>query len=249
MVRLFIVLAVLVGMGVAGAVLLLRSSPLLTAQAAPGAAKVYGEWHIRVKPDKGAEYARLIQEKGLPLFREAGGRMVGWWTTLVGDLYEHVTIWEYDGLPAFEKAVQFLGKDERFQKFTEIRDPLLTGEDCRFLKGFGPLESPALPERARVVVQEVHKVRLERFEAYAKGMSETLPALRKQGLRCAGPFHATLGSWTEVSFLWFYDSLAEREAKVSAPHGAPDMARHDKLIFETVGEVTTRLLLPAPFAY
>ena len=27
--------------------------------------KVYGEWLIRVKPDKGPEYNRLIEEKGL----------------------------------------------------------------------------------------------------------------------------------------------------------------------------------------
>ena len=37
--------------------------------------KVYGEWRIRIRPDKGAEYTQLIARKGLPLFREAGGRM------------------------------------------------------------------------------------------------------------------------------------------------------------------------------
>src|SRR4029077_16181145 len=60
----------------------------------PAPAKVYGEWLIHPRPDKGAEYRKLIEEKGLPLFREGGGRMVGWWNTLVGDLYEQVTIWE-----------------------------------------------------------------------------------------------------------------------------------------------------------
>ena len=33
---------------------------------------------------------------GVALVASAGGRMVGWWTTLVGDLYEQVTIWEYE---------------------------------------------------------------------------------------------------------------------------------------------------------
>src|SRR5688500_5807130 len=102
---------------------ILMASALLTFLALPGPAflradepgrakaeKVYGEWRIRVRPDKGAEYNQLIQQRGLPLFREAGGRMVGWWNTLIGNLYEHVTIWEYDDMAAFEKAVQFLGK-------------------------------------------------------------------------------------------------------------------------------------------
>src|SRR5262249_26046067 len=63
--------------------------------------KVYGEWLIRPRPDKGGDYNRLIEQRGLALFRAAGGRMVGWWTTLIGNLYEHVTIWEYDDMAAF----------------------------------------------------------------------------------------------------------------------------------------------------
>src|SRR4029077_8919730 len=115
---------------------LLCQSAILRAEDknAPAPAKVYGEWLIRPRPDKGTEYRKLIEEKGLPLFREAGGRMVGWWNTLVGDLYEQVTIWEYDDMAAFGRAVQFLGKDERFARFVAARDPLLNGEENRFLQ-------------------------------------------------------------------------------------------------------------------
>ena len=89
------------------------------------AARVYGEWRIRVKPDQGPAYDQLIEKSGLPLFRQAGGRMVGWWKTLIGDLYEHVTIWEYDDMAGFEKAVGFLSKSPEFAKFVAARDPLL----------------------------------------------------------------------------------------------------------------------------
>src|SRR5271156_5295599 len=75
--------------------------------------KVYGEWRIVVNPDKSPEYDKLIETEGLPLFRQAGGRMVGWWKTLIGNLYEQVTIWEYDDMAVFEKAVGFLGGDKR----------------------------------------------------------------------------------------------------------------------------------------
>ena len=80
-----------------------------------------------MKPDQGPAYEALIQKSGLPLFRQAGGRMVGWWKTLIGDLYEHVTIWEYDNMAAFEKAVGFLGKSPDFARFVAARDPLLSG--------------------------------------------------------------------------------------------------------------------------
>jgi hypothetical protein len=225
-----------------------RAAPAAPAEAA-AASKVYGEWRIRIKPDKGAEYAKLIQEKGLPLFREAGGRMVGWWTTLVGDLYEHVTIWEYDGLPAFEKAVGFLGKDERFHRFAALRDPLLSGEDSRFLKLASMGDRPALPEMAKMVIHEVHRVPLPRAAAYWKAAAEALPVLKRHGFRCAGPFRAAIGRWSEVTYLWLYDSLAERDAKLAALAGTPDGELVDRLLLSAADEVETRLLLPAAFAY
>jgi hypothetical protein len=66
---------------------------------------------------------RLIEQRGLPLFRAAGGR--GLWTTLIGNLYEHVTIWEYDDMAAFQKAVEYLGGNEQFKAFVALRDPRL----------------------------------------------------------------------------------------------------------------------------
>ena len=41
-------------------------------------AKVYGEWRIRVKLDQDEKFSDLVKEDGLPLYRAAGGRMVGW---------------------------------------------------------------------------------------------------------------------------------------------------------------------------
>src|SRR5262245_32620287 len=134
--------------------------------------KVYGEWLIRVKPDKGAEYNQLIERRGLPLFRAAGGRMVGWWNTLVGDLYEHVTIWEYDDMAAFEKAVRFLGPNKQFAEFVAARDPLLDGEENRFLKLTSFAERPTLPEPAKFVIHEIHRVPLRQTEAYLSFMEK-----------------------------------------------------------------------------
>ena len=96
--------------------------------------RVYGEWRIQVKADKGPDYNRLIEQSGLPLFREAGGREVGWWKTLIGDLYEHVTIWEYDDMAAFERAIGLLSNNPAFARFATERDPLLAGEESRFLR-------------------------------------------------------------------------------------------------------------------
>ena len=83
---------------------------------------------------RGRRTTRSFNNRDCRCFAAAGGRMVGWWKTLVGDLYEHVTIWEYDDMAAFEKAIGFLSKNADFAKFVTARDPLLAGEESRFLR-------------------------------------------------------------------------------------------------------------------
>lgn len=215
----------------------------------PGrAGKVYGEWLIRPKPDKGPEYNRLIEQKGLPLFREAGGRMVGWWNTLIGNLYEHVTIWEYDDMAAFQKAVEHLGKSAAFKKFVGLRDPLLAGEDSRFLKLAPFAEPPALAEPAPYVIHEIHRVPLPRMEAYLKFMEKDgLRLLKKHGFRPVGPWVTSVGKWSEVTYLFRFKSLAERDQLIADFSSHEDGRTYGK-VMELVSEITTRLLLPAPFA-
>ena len=155
------------------------------------ASLVYGEWRIRVRPDQGPAYDSLIEKSGLPLFRQAGGRMVGWWKTLIGDLYEHVTIWEYDDMAAFEKAVGFLSKSPDFAKFVASRDPLLSGEESRFLRLAPGATRPNLPEPAPFVVHEIHRVPLAQRDAYLAYMTR-----HGLGLLKATVFDPpVLGSW------------------------------------------------------
>ncbi len=211
--------------------------------------KVYGEWRIRVRPDKGPEYNQLIEQKGLPLFREAGGRMVGWWKTLIGDLYEHVTIWEYDDMAAFEKAVEFLGKEKRFAQFVALRDPLLTGEESRFLKLTAAAERPRLPESAKFVVHEIHRVPLDRMDAYLRFMEEKgIGLLKKHGFRPVGPWAVAVGKWSEVTYLFRFESLAERDRLIAKFSETNAGKTYGAAVNQFVEEVTTRLLIPAPFA-
>jgi type 1 glutamine amidotransferase len=228
--------------------LFLRSGVAWSQEPAPRSSKVYGEWRIHVKPDKGAEYARLIGDRGLPLFCEVGGRMVGWWTTQIGDLYEQVTLWEYDDMAAFQKAVEHLGKSAPFKEFVVLRDPLLAGEESRFLKLAPFAEKPRLPETAPFVIHEVHRVPFHLRETYLRFMEKAgLPLLKKHGFRPAGPWLVNVGKWTEVTYLFRFDSLAERERRMADFEATADGRTYGK-VTELVEEISTRLLIPAPFA-
>jgi type 1 glutamine amidotransferase len=213
------------------------------------ASRVYGEWRIRVRPDQGPAYNRLIKESGLSLFRAARGRMVGWWTTLIGDLYEHVTIWEYDDMAAFERAIQFLSKNPDFAKFVAERDPLLSGEESRFFRLAKGAIPPALPEPAPFLIHEIHRVPIARRDAYLEFMTRKgLGLIKAHGFRPIGPFLADVGRWSEVTYLLPYESLAERERVMAEFSATADARTYGEEAGRFVEDITTRLLVPAPFA-
>lgn len=210
----------------------------------------YGEWRIRVKPDQGDAYGRLIGASGLPLFKGAGGRMVGWWKTLVGDLYEHVTIWEYDDMAAYDRAVSQLSRSEPFAKFVLARDPLLAGEESRFLRLGAGGKAPALPINAPLVVHETHRVNLERLDAYLTYMrTHGVPLLEKSGFHPSGPFLADVGRRSEVTYLHQFESLAARDQSVAALAASADGKDYLANLARSAEDVTSRILLPAPFAH
>ncbi|MBX9788223.1 MAG: NIPSNAP family protein [Pirellulales bacterium] len=234
------------------------SEPILAADPAPDAARAdqpaapraYGQWRIQIKPDQLDEYAKLIETKGLPLFRVAGGRVVGWWRTMVGDLYEHVTIWEYDNLAAFEQAGQKLGGDQRFAEFAKLRDPLLAGEQSCFLHLAEFADRPALPEQAKIVVHEVHRVTDSQRDAYLLFMqNKGLPMLKSHGFRPVGPWLTGIGNRGEVTYLFLYDSLAERDRLLAAFARGEDARAYETKLSELIDEATTRVLVPADFAH
>src|SRR5262249_4356998 len=152
-------------------------------------------------------------------------------------------------MAAFEKAIAFLGSEKKFADFVGRRDPLLTGEENRFLKLAPSAQAPPLPEAAKFVIHETHRVPLARQAAYLQWLkTEGLPLLEKFGFRPVGPWITSIGKWSEMTFLFRFESLAEREKLIARFNAAEDADRYNQALGELTDQVATRLLLPAPFA-
>ena len=86
-------------------------------------------------------------------------------------------------------------------------------------------------------------------DAYLAFMTgQGLGLLEANGFRRAGPWVVEIGRWTEVTYLFQFDSLAERERLVARFAGTADARTYGAKVAEFTNEVTTRLLVPAPFA-
>ena len=75
-----------------------------------------------------------------------------------------------------------------------------------------------------------------------------LGMLKANGFRPAGPWVVDVGRWSEVTYLFRFDSLAERERLIAKFSATAEARSFDARVGELVEEVTTRLLLPAPFS-
>ncbi len=188
---------------------------LIVFQSVPSAAQmVFGEWRINVKPGMMKEYEQLIIDEGLPLFKK-NARMVGWWKTLIGDLYQMTTIWEYDSIADFEEGVRAAENDAAFQRFAEKRDKLLDGEKSEFLKkpDFVPLIGK--PITYSVIIHETHIVKQGHMDAYLDYWNKiALKGLAEAGFRIVGPFVQHSGDSDELLILVCFNNLAERDAKL-----------------------------------
>ena len=108
---------------------------------------------------------------------------------------------------------------------------------------------PSLPDHAPVVVHEIHRVPIARKEAYLDYMTrQGLGILKANGFRPAGPWVVDVGRSSEITYLFRYESLAERERIIARFAATADARTFDAKFGELAEEITTRLLIPAPFS-
>ena len=188
---------------------------LIVSFAAPASAQtVYGQWQINVKPGMMKEYEQLITSEGLPLFKQ-NARMVGWWKTLIGDLYQMTTIWEYDSIADWEDGVRAAENNPAFQSFAAKRDKLLDGETSEFLKLPVFASLTGNPISWDVIIHETHIVKQGHMEPYLEYWNKTgLKGLAEAGFRIVGPFVQHSGDSDELLILVCFSNLAGRDKKL-----------------------------------
>lgn len=218
------------------------------AEEAAAAKKVYGEWRIRLRPESEADYNKLIEEQGLALYTEAGGRLMGWWHAYAGGPQEQVTIWEFDDIGAYRTAMSALMKNDRYRQFDALWRPLVDVVHNRLLRLPIEAEPATVPERAPFLIYEQHHVPYPRLNLYLDFMFEDgLEILRRNGFRPTGPFLINVGRWSDVTYVFRYTSPTEREelrAKFAETADAKDFTRN---LRRYIADISTRMMVPAPF--
>ncbi|MER3410190.1 MAG: NIPSNAP family protein [Thermoleophilia bacterium] len=87
------------------------------------------------------ELLRLYQSEGIAIQQEILGRLIGAFTTEVGDLSTYTHLWAYESLADRERRRARLQADERWQAFLVKVQPLIHTQRNRILvpTAFSPI--------------------------------------------------------------------------------------------------------------
>jgi NIPSNAP len=94
------------------------------------------------QPGKAQEWLAFYGERGLPIQTRLLGRLIGFFTTEIGELNKIVHLWAYDSLAHREQARANLAKDPEWQAFLRESPKVLMHMENRILvpTAFSPLK-------------------------------------------------------------------------------------------------------------
>ena len=95
-------------------------------------------------PGKVAEYTHLVETEGIHIQRPILGRLVGYFSSEIGELNQIVHLWAYDSLEQRAERRAKLMADPRWRAFTPKLQPLLIRQTNKILipMAFSPPREP-----------------------------------------------------------------------------------------------------------
>ena len=88
-----------------------------------------------LKPGKVPEYMAVVREVGLPIRRDHGGRLVGWYYSVMGEINQVIHIWAYEDFGQMEEEGKAFRGDPRWiNEYVPRVEPLLVRQRNQIMK-------------------------------------------------------------------------------------------------------------------
>ncbi len=88
-----------------------------------------------LKPGKVPEYIEVVREVGLQIRKDHGGRLVGWYYTVMGEINQVIHIWAYEDLAHMEEVGKAFRSDPRWiNEYVPRVEPLLVRQRNQLMK-------------------------------------------------------------------------------------------------------------------
>ena len=136
-------------------------------------------------PSRLGEYARLANEKAVPIRRDDYGKLLGFWVSEAGTLCQVHHIWAYASLDARQAERARMWSNDRWRdEFIAFAWPTMQRQEVRFMAPRAPLVPPQAP--AGLYEARIYRTVVGRFAEGAAFVAE----------RPLPPGSARVGVWT-----------------------------------------------------
>lgn|SRR5574337_663718 len=199
-----------------------------------------------IQPVKFKDFVALTAKVGIKL-RTKHSKLVGYWTTEIGELNQVVHLWEYEDLDHRTQVRAALAKDKAWAtKYLARSRPMLQRQESLVLvpADFWPFTAPAGTGIYELRSYRLHPGKVaEWLDQFKAGL-----AARQRYSKPVAVWSSELGELNRVVHLWQYESLGHR-AKVR------QAAMADPAWKETVGRLgplmqvmESKILIPTEFS-
>ncbi|MDE0779989.1 MAG: NIPSNAP family protein [Alphaproteobacteria bacterium] len=192
------------------------------------------------------EVLKANEEVGRKVRGDDYGVLEGYWFTEIGPLNQVMHLWRYDSFEERARLRGELGKVEGWTKeYVPRLRPLLTEQSTRFLINTKKIVAPETDGN----FYEYRNYRLKpgAAKAWMDLFLDVMPVREK--------YSKNVGIWitegpnpNEVSHLWAYKSLEEREATRSGVSQEDAWKNFAKAGGALIEEMTSTLIMPASFS-
>ncbi|KAJ1958316.1 hypothetical protein GGI12_004767, partial [Dipsacomyces acuminosporus] len=202
-----------------------------------------------VKPECMDEYKAVVAELYPRIVRDFSPavKLVGSWTTDIGDLDTAMHIWEYQGYPALSKAYAAYKTDETYKRLHKRLLPLLRERKSQIM-----LEFQFWPTHPPVTKGGVYELRSYTLKA---GTLLEWEQNWRVGVECRRHHEEPMGAWfsqlgdlNQVHHLWQYPDLQVRKEVREAAWNEDGWPATVLNTVPLIQGMCTNIMVPLPFS-
>ncbi|GAA5986898.1 hypothetical protein JCM11641_006585 [Rhodosporidiobolus odoratus] len=205
----------------------------------------------KVLPHQVEEYKSRIESyyKGIHESSEFDARLTGSWEIVVGEVDTFVHVWEYEGLPGFEKTKTAIRESKgHLQFFNHEILPLIQSRTSQLNREFRFWETSPAAEKGGIYELRTYQLQPGALLEWENEWRVGLEARLNSGHYPVGAWFSQIGPLHQVHHMWNYPSLEARGERRAESWKQDAWSGTVSKTTRLTSSMTTNILKPLPFS-
>ncbi|GAA6008448.1 hypothetical protein JCM10207_007114 [Rhodosporidiobolus poonsookiae] len=217
-----------------------------------GRHKYIHEFQIhQVAPSHVEEYKELIAPyySGIHSSPEFDAKLTGSWEIVVGDVDTFVHVWEYAGIPGFERTKGAIRESRGHLKtFNQEILPLVRDRKSQLAQEFKFWETSPPSVKGGIYELRTYQLKPGALLEWEHEWRVGLEARLASGHYPVGAWFSQVGPLHQVHHMWQYDSLEARRERRSLSWKQDEWSQTVSKTTRLTTQMTSQILKPLPFS-